>query len=74
VARQLLAITLEELFVWRFIQTDPNWSNLLYDEATHKVCPFSIRLKLFVSDRTGRGADCATGLWRLSGIPTRLHR
>lgn len=25
---------MQELFVWRFMQTDPNWGNFLYDEAT----------------------------------------
>ncbi|KAF5838123.1 ABC1 family-domain-containing protein [Dunaliella salina] len=27
----LLRITLGELFTWRFMQTDPNWGNFLYD-------------------------------------------
>jgi len=27
----ILEVTLKELFVWRFMQTDPNWSNFLYD-------------------------------------------
>ncbi|QDZ22398.1 ubiquinone biosynthesis protein [Chloropicon primus] len=27
----ILGVTLKELFVWRFMQTDPNWSNFLYD-------------------------------------------
>ena len=26
-----------ELFEWRFMQTDPNWSNFLYNEETDKV-------------------------------------
>ncbi|XWS76751.1 hypothetical protein CRYUN_Cryun01aG0204700 [Craigia yunnanensis] len=34
VGRKLLQLTLMELFVFRFMQTDPNWSNFLYDEAT----------------------------------------
>jgi len=24
-------LTIQELFVWRFMQTDPNWGNFLYD-------------------------------------------
>ena len=28
----LLRLTLRELFEWRFMQTDPNWGNFLYDE------------------------------------------
>ncbi len=27
----ILDVTLKELFEWRFMQTDPNWSNFLYD-------------------------------------------
>ncbi len=27
----LLQLTLRELFQWRFMQTDPNWGNFLYD-------------------------------------------
>lgn len=27
----LLRITLLELFEWRFMQTDPNWGNFMYD-------------------------------------------
>ncbi|GKU90524.1 hypothetical protein SLEP1_g4510 [Rubroshorea leprosula] len=34
VGRKLLELTVMELFVFRFMQTDPNWSNFLYDEAT----------------------------------------
>ncbi|CAK4104720.1 unnamed protein product [Aphanomyces euteiches] len=37
VARQLLQLTIHELFVWRFMQTDPNWSNFLYDPETGKI-------------------------------------
>ncbi len=37
VARKLLKLTLRELFTWRFVQTDPNWGNFLYDPATGRV-------------------------------------
>ncbi|XP_038892571.1 protein ABC transporter 1, mitochondrial [Benincasa hispida] len=37
VGRKLLELTLLELFVFRFMQTDPNWSNFLYDEATKTI-------------------------------------
>lgn len=33
----LLQLTLKELFEWRFMQTDPNWGNFLYDEAAGKL-------------------------------------
>ncbi|XP_057508730.1 protein ABC transporter 1, mitochondrial isoform X2 [Actinidia eriantha] len=37
VGKKLLELTLMELFVFRFMQTDPNWSNFLYDEATRTI-------------------------------------
>ncbi|KAG0575782.1 hypothetical protein M758_5G032600 [Ceratodon purpureus] len=33
VSTELLNLTLRELFDFRFMQTDPNWGNFLYDEA-----------------------------------------
>ncbi|KAL7082067.1 hypothetical protein ACP275_14G077300 [Erythranthe tilingii] len=37
VGKRLLELTLMELFVFRFMQTDPNWSNFLYDEAEKSI-------------------------------------
>ncbi|XVF72865.1 hypothetical protein PTKIN_Ptkin12aG0154900 [Pterospermum kingtungense] len=37
VGRKLLHLTLMELFVFRFMQTDPNWGNFLFDEATKTI-------------------------------------
>ncbi|XP_012834992.1 PREDICTED: aarF domain-containing protein kinase 4-like isoform X1 [Erythranthe guttata] len=37
VGKKLLELTLMELFVFRFMQTDPNWSNFLYDEAEKSI-------------------------------------
>ncbi|KAL8253928.1 hypothetical protein R6Q59_032149 [Mikania micrantha] len=37
VGKKLLELTLMELFVFRFMQTDPNWSNFLYNEATRTI-------------------------------------
>ncbi|CAD5118339.1 DgyrCDS7050 [Dimorphilus gyrociliatus] len=34
VSRNLLRLCLRELFDWNFMQTDPNWSNFLYDSKT----------------------------------------
>ena len=33
----LLRLTIRELFDWRFMQTDPNWGNFLYDEHTDQL-------------------------------------
>ena len=34
IARAILYLTMKELFCWRFMQTDPNWGNFLYDPTT----------------------------------------
>ncbi|XP_004459036.1 atypical kinase COQ8B, mitochondrial isoform X1 [Dasypus novemcinctus] len=34
---QLLRLCLRELFEFRFMQTDPNWANFLYDASSHQV-------------------------------------
>ncbi|XP_034801116.2 atypical kinase COQ8B, mitochondrial isoform X3 [Pan paniscus] len=34
---QLLTLCLRELFEFRFMQTDPNWANFLYDSSSHQV-------------------------------------
>jgi aarF domain-containing kinase len=37
VASKMLRLCLRELFEFRFMQTDPNWSNFFYDTKTKKV-------------------------------------
>ncbi|KAL2895327.1 Protein ABC transporter 1 mitochondrial [Bienertia sinuspersici] len=37
VGKKLLELTLMELFVFRFMQTDPNWGNFLYDEEARVI-------------------------------------
>lgn len=37
VARRLLKLTLREVFEFRFMQTDPNWSNFLYDPEQDRI-------------------------------------
>ncbi|XP_072222164.1 atypical kinase COQ8A, mitochondrial [Leuresthes tenuis] len=34
---QILKLCLRELFEFRYMQTDPNWSNFFFDPQTHKV-------------------------------------
>lgn len=34
VGTRLLQLTLRELFDWRYMQTDPNWGNFLYDASS----------------------------------------
>ena len=33
----MLRLCLNELFVFNFMQTDPNWSNFFYNKATRKI-------------------------------------
>lgn len=35
----ILRLCLKEVFEFRFMQTDPNWSNFFFDPITKKVCP-----------------------------------
>lgn len=37
IGRAILYLTMQELFVWRFMQTDPNWGNFLYDHGTQRT-------------------------------------
>lgn len=37
IARRVLELTIRELFEWRFMQTDPNWSNFMYNSSTNMV-------------------------------------
>ncbi|KAJ0412748.1 hypothetical protein ATCC90586_002378 [Pythium insidiosum] len=37
IARRILELTVRELFEWRFMQTDPNWSNFMYNSSTDKI-------------------------------------
>jgi aarF domain-containing kinase len=37
IGRRVLELTVRELFDWRFMQTDPNWSNFMYNSATDKI-------------------------------------
>ncbi|XP_061757195.1 atypical kinase COQ8A, mitochondrial isoform X1 [Nerophis ophidion] len=37
ICENILTLCLRELFEFRYMQTDPNWSNFLYDPQTHRV-------------------------------------
>ncbi|KAL7695679.1 ABC1 protein [Lotmaria passim] len=37
IAEQLMSLTLKELFLWKFMQTDPNFSNFLYSAKDNKM-------------------------------------
>lgn len=66
VGKKLLELTLMELFVFRFMQTDPNWSNFLYDEATKTINLIDFGAaraypKSFVDDYLRMVVACANG-------------
>ena len=37
IARTVLSLTIKELFQWRFMQTDPNFSNFLFDYSAMRI-------------------------------------
>ena len=37
IAEALLSLCLREVFEFRFMQTDPNWSNFFYNQQEEKV-------------------------------------
>ncbi|KAG7232473.1 hypothetical protein INR49_008821 [Caranx melampygus] len=37
ICQNILMLCLRELFEFRYMQTDPNWSNFFYDPQTHRV-------------------------------------
>ncbi|XP_005091427.1 atypical kinase COQ8B, mitochondrial [Aplysia californica] len=37
ICKAVLELCLKELFVWRFMQTDPNWSNFFYNPQSDKL-------------------------------------
>lgn len=66
VGKKLLELTLMELFVFRFMQTDPNWSNFLYDDTTKIINLIDFGAardypKSFVDDYIRMVVACADG-------------
>ncbi|XP_024018175.1 protein ABC transporter 1, mitochondrial [Morus notabilis] len=66
VGKKLLELTLMELFVFRFMQTDPNWGNFLYDESTRTINLIDFGAardypKRFVDDYLRMVLACANG-------------
>lgn len=37
IGKRILQLCMHELFEFRLMQTDPNWSNFLYNHETEKV-------------------------------------
>ncbi|CAA2959734.1 ABC transporter 1, mitochondrial [Olea europaea subsp. europaea] len=66
VGAKLLELTLRELFIFCFMQTDPNWSNFLYDDAEKSINLIDFGAvrdfpKLFVDDYLRMVVACANG-------------
>ncbi|KAL2510429.1 ABC transporter 1 [Abeliophyllum distichum] len=66
VGEKLLELTLRELFIFRFMQTDPNWSNFLYDDVVKSINLIDFGAardfpKHFVDDYLRMVVACANG-------------
>ncbi|KAL3031040.1 hypothetical protein AAZX31_02G006400 [Glycine max] len=66
IGKKLLELTLMELFVFRFMQTDPNWGNFLFDEVTKTINLIDFGAardypKRFVDDYLRMVLACANG-------------
>ncbi|KHN14242.1 protein ABC transporter 1, mitochondrial [Glycine soja] len=66
IGKKLLELTLMELFVFQFMQTDPNWGNFLFDEATKTINLIDFGAardypKTFVDDYLRMVLACANG-------------
>lgn len=48
ICQNILVLCLRELFEFRYMQTDPNWSNFFYDPQTHRVSQPVARVLLVV--------------------------
>lgn len=64
VGKKLLELTLMELFIFRFMQTDPNWSNFLYDDTKRCINLIDFGAardypKIFVDDYLRMVVACA---------------
>lgn len=46
ICEQILRLCLRELFEFRYMQTDPNWSNFFFDPQAHKVSFVSVTLSV----------------------------
>lgn len=90
ICENILVLCLKELFEFRFMQTDPNWSNFFYDPQTHRVsrrkgcgllfvvCSSTIynREILVVEVITDRlvSVGVAVGLWSHAWLRSEFHR
>ena len=45
IASRIIELCLRELFEFRMMQTDPNWTNFLWDSKTRQVCGNTMALK-----------------------------
>lgn len=66
IGKKLLELTLMELFAFQFMQTDPNWGNFLFDEATKTINLIDFGAardypKTFVDDYLRMVLACANG-------------
>lgn len=79
ICEQILILCLRELFEFRYMQTDPNWSNFFFDPQKHKVPIFyCITVDTSsVSTITNCGfwfSGCIVGFWSHKGLWCKFYR
>lgn len=81
ICENILVLCLRELFEFRYMQTDPNWSNFFYDPQTNRVSQTQSFNKQAVQQAnlgavTDRlvPAGVAVGLWSHEKFRSELHR
>lgn len=48
VAEKILLLCLLEVFQFRFMQTDPNWANFMYNPVTREVSFLLLRFGIYI--------------------------
>lgn len=55
ISRLVMGLCLKELFEFRYMQTDPNWSNFLYNPETRQVkLSINLGIKEFFVKKVGQ--------------------
>lgn len=80
ICENILILCLRELFEFRYMQTDPNWSNFFYDPQTHRVSQTWVFQQAVQQANLGPVTDrlvpagVAVGLWSHEKFRSELHR
>jgi len=58
IASRIIELCLRELFEFRMMQTDPNWTNFLWDSEAKRVCSNTKGLNGQLKLTLGLGVPC----------------